>query len=188
MMNIYETLKNLRFIKPDEGYSARSRNVITSMIQDTPRPRITLWQFVLQNIQLGSAIALTGLLLLLGFGGFSAWKSFSPFGINSLDPANLRAEADAVKDIEVALNSVEYMQPTATSQSPTFRSAQPIAQTKKSAPTASSSAKEEPTATMLAAPNAGNESDTSTSTAISSSSEAAASITTVDEALDLLIE
>jgi hypothetical protein len=186
MMNIYETLKKLTFIKPDKDYSKRSRSVILSMLQDMPRPRVTLWQFVMQNVQLGSAIALTGLLLLLGFGGFSAWKAFSPFGINSLDPANLRAEADAVKDIEVALNSVQYVQPT-DSATPklSLKNVKPkaTAPTTLSAPTQTATLRATPTETT----STQSESEIS-STSASTSINEDFSTTTVDSALDLLIE
>jgi hypothetical protein len=116
-MNLFETLRQLKKIYPDNEYTRRVRQHILSSAQETAMPRLTLAQFLWQNLQLGSAIALTGLLLLLGFGGFSAWRFLSPYGLNSLDPANLRAEAGAVNDIQVALNSVQYL-PLATDTKP----------------------------------------------------------------------
>jgi hypothetical protein len=62
----------------------------------------------MHNVQIGSAIALTALLFVVGFGGFSAWKALSPFRLASLDVANLRAEAEAVSDIQVRLDGVAY--------------------------------------------------------------------------------
>lgn len=119
-MNIERRLKQLKKILPSREYAARSRAFILGVAQEALRPRLTVWQFVMQNLQIGSAIALTGLLLLLGFGGFSAWKFLSPLGVASLDPANLRAEAEAVRDFQVALNSIQYI-PPAPSASPAER-------------------------------------------------------------------
>lgn len=192
-MNIYETLKKLRFIKPDVDYSSRSRNIIVTMRPDILRPRVTLWQFVMQNVQLGSTIALTGLLLVLGFGGFSVWKSFSPFGINSLDPTNLRAEADAIRDMEVALQSVQYIQ-SANPETPklSLKDVQP-----KSAPTENDQAPDAAGLSALSAPASQSRIAESPDQATSTEAEAAASsapieqdfsTTTVDSVLDLLIE
>lgn len=106
-MDILKHLKNLKTIMPDEGYSKRSRLLIVG--DESGRERFTLKQFLIHNFQIGSAIALTSILLFLGFGGFSAWKLLSPFGLASLDPTNLRAEADAIRDMQVALQDVQYV-------------------------------------------------------------------------------
>ena len=107
MEQLERLLQQLRQIMPDDGYARRSRMQIIGFPVER-RTRLTPWSFVMHNLQIGSAIALVALLLIVGFGGFSGWKLLSPFRIASLDVANLRAEAEAISDIQVRLDGVAY--------------------------------------------------------------------------------
>jgi hypothetical protein len=182
MMNIFERLKQLKKLLPSEDYTLRSRAFILATEQElAPLPKLTVWQFVVQNLQMGSAIALTALLLLFGLGGFSAWKFLSPFGLRSLDPSGLRAEADAIQDIQVALKTVQYTAPADTT--PTlFGAPKPAGTTgpKQTAAVTSSSG----SAAITGTP----ENATTTSTAAASSTSDDFSTTTVDAALDYLLQ
>jgi hypothetical protein len=104
-MDIHELLKQLKTLTPDAEYSARSRRVILS----APRKEVKrgVWDVILGTLQAGSAIVLTGILILLIVGGFSGapWlgKPFTP----EFDFQSLQAEADAV-DIQIQLTEVSY--------------------------------------------------------------------------------
>ncbi|KKW45316.1 MAG: hypothetical protein A3A43_03150 [Candidatus Liptonbacteria bacterium RIFCSPLOWO2_01_FULL_56_20] len=108
-MKLESVLKNLQHIEADRGYTKRSRNLILSSGLPTFSFQNS-WQVALRALQSGSAIALAGLLLVLTLGGFSAWQFLSPFQISSLDPASLKAEAQAI-DIQVQLTQVSYYEP-----------------------------------------------------------------------------
>ncbi|MEK7212663.1 MAG: hypothetical protein AAB686_03220 [Patescibacteria group bacterium] len=105
-MNLIQLIRKLKSIEPDPAYTRRSR----SLIVETPmtvRPIMNLWQVVVRGLQFGSAIALTGVLLILVLGGFSVWKALSPFQLTSLDPASLKAEAEAV-DAQIQITEIVY--------------------------------------------------------------------------------
>lgn len=121
-MKLHDALRQLKKITPDEGYSRRSLMRIVGMPVE-PRPRLASWSFFMHHLQIGSAIALTSLLLIVGFGGFSAWKLLSPFHIASLDVVNLEAEAEAINDIQVRLLGVTYVEPPQHITSTTPRAA-----------------------------------------------------------------
>ncbi len=99
-MELHEALKKLKEIKPDHEYAARSRNLLLRNYETRIARPANAWQFILQNLQAGSVMALAGILLLLVAGGFSNWTFLSPLGLSSLDPSSLRAEADAI-DIQI---------------------------------------------------------------------------------------
>src|SRR5271157_5112618 len=103
-MDLLNLLKKLKNIEPDPRYTAESRSRI---IGTSPSGVGGVWRAVLHSIQFGSAVALASVLLILIVGGFSAWQAFSPLKLSSLDPASLRAEAQAV-DIQIQLTDIAY--------------------------------------------------------------------------------
>jgi hypothetical protein len=112
-MKLIEILKQLKNIEPDPGYVRSSREVI---LESTPIvPARTVWQVLAHSFQFGSAVALTGVLLVLVFGAFSTWKFLSPFQIASLDPSDLRAEAQAI-DVQIELAKIQYSEPVKTAE------------------------------------------------------------------------
>lgn len=102
---LFQQLKNLKNIAPDSDYVRRSRSLLVAA--PVTRKPLSPWRLVVTSFQFGSAIALTAVLLLIVIGGFSAWKFVSPFRLGSLDPASLRAEAEAV-DIQIELTNLAY--------------------------------------------------------------------------------
>jgi len=104
-MDLLGRLKNLKNIEPDEGYAERSR----SLILNTERQiKLGVWDIVFRNLELGAALALVGVLMLLTIGGFSFWKGAAPLQISNLDPAGLKAEATAI-DIQIQLMNLNYV-------------------------------------------------------------------------------
>jgi len=129
-MDLITIFKQLKRIEPDIDYTGRSRATILG----SPRGGVAgAWHIVLHSLQFGSAVALVAVLFLLVIGGFSAWKFFSPLKLSSLDPASLRAEAQAV-DIQIQLTDVAYREPFPTSTTSTVESTVPTARQTKSAP------------------------------------------------------
>ncbi|MDO8516443.1 MAG: hypothetical protein Q7S28_04275 [bacterium] len=107
-MKLLTLLKQLHTIEPDKEYVARSRAHILA----TPRSprRALLIEILMHSIESGSAIALAGLVLVAVVGGVSLMNQVSPLGLSSLDPAGLKAEADAV-DIQIQLTDLNYREP-----------------------------------------------------------------------------
>lgn len=102
-MNLENNLKKFKNIQADPEYAKRSRDFILH----TPAPTTyrTFWHFVLHNLEIGAAVGLTGIVLFLILGGSSLSTFLSPFRLSSLDPAGLRAEADAI-DIQIQLTNL----------------------------------------------------------------------------------
>jgi hypothetical protein len=114
-------LKQLKHLKPDEAYTLRSRNVILETLPADEVPVLTPWRVFTHSLQFGSSIAMVGIFLILVFGGFSTWSFLSPFRLTSLDPASLRAEAEAV-DIQLEIANIRYAPVAKTAPSPTAMS------------------------------------------------------------------
>lgn len=108
-MELQELLKQFKNIGPDAGYTRRSRSLIVEAPMPE-RPLLSPWRIFTHSLQLGSTIALVGVLLVLVLGGFSSWKFLSPFRLSSLDPSSLQAEAQAI-DIQVHLTDINYVEP-----------------------------------------------------------------------------
>ncbi|RJQ28902.1 hypothetical protein C4571_02580 [Candidatus Parcubacteria bacterium] len=107
-------IQKLKYIEAEADYTARSRRFILSISAD--REPKNFWELFLHTAQVGAAVALTGLLIFLILGGFSGWKSLSPLRLSSLDPASLKAEAQAI-DIQIRLTNLQYQEPLSASES-----------------------------------------------------------------------
>lgn len=104
-MDLIKVLKQFKAIEPDKSFATRSRGLILGAQTKTP---VGFWGVVLRNIESGAALALTGLLIFVILGGLSAWnQAFSPAPFEALNPASLRAEAQAV-DIQIELTNLSY--------------------------------------------------------------------------------
>src|SRR3989344_205961 len=104
-MDLEDILKKLKHLSPDEQYTAWSRKVVLSSLP-AEKPLRNPWQILSHTFQFGSAVALAGVLLLLLLGGFSG-SSLSPFKLTSLDPADLKAEAQAI-DVQLEITRIQY--------------------------------------------------------------------------------
>lgn len=118
-MDLYDSLKNIKNISPDSEYSAKSRGII---LQTTPLPYkrdpLRVFRWVGESLQFGSAIALTGLLLMLVVGGFSILSRFLTLNdLAALNINEIQAEAQNV-DMQIELASLSYDDPAAASTSP----------------------------------------------------------------------
>jgi len=133
-MDLFHELKKFKKIDPDPAYVRRSREMILSSIPEDPV--LSPWRILVHSVQFGSAVTLAVVLLMLVLGGFSAWRFLSPFKLSSLDPASLKAEAQAI-DIQIQLTKINYEE----AQKAAARKAEPAAVPAKaaSAPAASDS-------------------------------------------------
>ena len=109
-MNLFDLLKKLKNIEADPQYVRSSRRMILGTLP-MARP-VSLGAFLLQSFQMGSTIALAGILLLLIVGGFSVGQLLTPFRLSSLNPKSLEAEAHAI-DIQIKLSDLNYQESTA---------------------------------------------------------------------------
>lgn len=113
-MDTEKLLQKIKMIAPDQDYTARSRMCILAeprVEQEAPAGRVFgVRQVIFGIFNSGSAIVLTAALLLLVAGGFSFLKFFAPATTAFLDPAGLRAEAQAI-DIQVQLADIVYREP-----------------------------------------------------------------------------
>ena len=109
-MDPLHLLKQLKNIKADPAYVKHSRARLFNSNRSYYEPEfVTLptspWRMMLRAMESGFAIVLTGALLLLVAGGFSGLRK--PVGLAGLDPAGLKAEAEAV-DIQIQLSDLDY--------------------------------------------------------------------------------
>ncbi len=107
---ILEQLKKLQAIQADKRFTERSR----AMLIGTRRP-LRVWDIILKNIELGASVALAGILIIIIFGGFSAWKFLSPLKLSNLDTTGLKAEAQAI-DMQIDLTNLNYNEIISTTQ------------------------------------------------------------------------
>ncbi len=103
-MDLLNTLKKLKNIEADNGYTEKSRSLI---LNTRHKKEFNIWSLMLRNLELGVTFALAGVLILLILGSFSPWKSMAPLQMSNLDPAGLKAEANAI-DIQIQLMNLNY--------------------------------------------------------------------------------
>ena len=103
-MDLLNTLKKFKNIKPDKNYAASSRSLILNAGREA---KFNVWRLILRNVELGATFALAGILILLMLGGFSPWENIVPLQISNLDPSGLKAEANAI-DIQIQLMNLNY--------------------------------------------------------------------------------
>lgn len=120
MENLFQQLKKLRRIEAHADVIKRSREFILTSRQsstheaavfvnapDATSRQISVWDIILKNFEFGASVALAGALILMIFGGFSAWKLFSPLQLRNLDASGIKAEAQAL-DIQIQLTKLSY--------------------------------------------------------------------------------
>lgn len=101
---LIQKLKELKSIKPEEGFIQRSRNLILSAPQKFGF-RFTFFE----NLKLASAISLASALIFVIFGGLSLLnvKNLSPVLLTGANEDNLKAEVESL-DIQIQLGEVAY--------------------------------------------------------------------------------
>lgn len=103
-MDLLTLLKELKKIQPDKDFTLKSRNLILK----GNRPAIGLWQILRSNIEFGASIALMVVLFYVMLGGLSSSRVGGPIQISNLDPAGLKAEAQAI-DVQIQLTNLNSL-------------------------------------------------------------------------------
>lgn len=112
-MNLLEILKQLKNIEPDKDFSAKSLNfILRRTTAPMERNRYALnaanvWYFVRNNVEFGASLAMMVFVMYIMLGGFASWKWSAPLQVANLDPAALKAEAQAV-DLQIRLTNLNY--------------------------------------------------------------------------------
>ena len=114
-MNLLELIKKLKEIEPDKHYTEKSRSVILSTPLTKKLRYTSSW---LPQLKFIGAFSLASLIFFILLGGFSNSKFSTPLRLSSLDPVNLRAEADAI-DIQIQLTDIHYRESSFTSNEST---------------------------------------------------------------------
>ena len=70
-------------------------------------PRLTVGMFLRHNLEFGASLAMMMLVLYVMLGGFSTLQWGAPLQVANLDPAALKAEAQAV-DLQIKLTNLSY--------------------------------------------------------------------------------
>ena len=88
----------------------KSRNFILHQtpnpLKTASAPRLTFGMFLRNNIEFGASLALMVLVVYVMLGGFSTLKWSAPLQVANLDPASLKAEAQAV-DLQIKLTNLQ---------------------------------------------------------------------------------
>lgn len=111
-MDILDSIKNIKKITPDAEYSAKSKQLI---LQTTPLPyKKDPWRafrWLGDSIQFGSAIALTGLFVVLVAGGFTIIsKILTLNNFAAFNRTDIQAEAKDI-DMQIQLAQLNAYQP-----------------------------------------------------------------------------
>jgi hypothetical protein len=118
-MNLFETLKEFKNISPDPAYTEKSKRAILAV---TPKESLSFRRVFAHIFETGVAVALTVFFILIIVGQFSNTPYVSPAQFSVINPATLRAEAQAV-DIQIQLAKVAYQEPTSTTTETTAQRA-----------------------------------------------------------------
>jgi hypothetical protein len=111
-MDLFETLKQFKIIKPDEAFAEKSKRAI---LASEPLKGLSMAEvfkaqrFIFRIVETGAALALAGFSIFLITGGFSG-LAISPVRFSAIDPQTLRAEAQAI-DAQINLAGVNYSEP-----------------------------------------------------------------------------
>jgi hypothetical protein len=112
-MNLPEILKQFKTIEPDPAYKERSKRMILSQ---TPKESWSFRRTILTIFETGIAVALSVFFILILTGVFPDNSYVSPAQFSVIDPASLKAEAQAV-NIQIQLAQITYEEATATAES-----------------------------------------------------------------------
>lgn len=142
-MNLLETLRQLKTIQPDQTFSENSRRAILAF---TPKESLSSRRILIRFLAATGSFVLAGALIFIIAGGLSTTSLAPQF--SSIDPAALRAEAQAI-DTQINLLNVSYPEnPASTEPAPATNISQPIIIGSASSSVAGSAASSTPTSTM----------------------------------------
>lgn len=109
-MELLDILKQFKNIEPDRGFTKRSRNLILREHGALPN----FLSIFKSTLEVGASLALAGLMIFVILGGLASVRFFAPLEITALDPASIRAEAEAI-DIQIKLAGLDYTESAAPS-------------------------------------------------------------------------
>lgn len=115
-MELFNTLKQFKKIKPDATHSAISKRAILAQTPIEPRRVWGLRRSLAAIFETGFAVALTVFFILIIIGKFPGQSSVSPVQLSVINPTTLKAEAQAV-DIQIQLAQIAYTETTSTDES-----------------------------------------------------------------------
>ncbi|HVO28770.1 MAG TPA: hypothetical protein VMT81_02185 [Candidatus Paceibacterota bacterium] len=171
-MNLFETLEQLKTIQPDPAFRESSKRAI---LATAPREPWRFWRRAVAVFETGAAVALTVFFVLVLTGQFPNSSSpIAPVQFSVIDPATLRAEAQAV-DIQIQLADVAYDESSTAAGASTAVAAsgqifKPLA------------------ASLAAASSTGSASSSTSGSAAAASSTASSTPISVDQALQQLAQ
>ncbi|MEK9180252.1 MAG: hypothetical protein AAB897_02470 [Patescibacteria group bacterium] len=109
-MDLLKTLQQFKNIEPNKDFTRKSRR---ELLGGSNIP-FGIYQNILRTLEVGASVALAGLLILVILGGASYIKFFEPLQITAIDPASIKAEAEAI-DIQIELANLNYNESVARS-------------------------------------------------------------------------
>ena len=165
-MNLFEILKQLKNIQPDNAFTQKSKRAI---LAQTPKEPITARRFIFGLLETSIAVALAGFFILILTGQFSNNTYIAPVQLSVINPETLKAEAQAV-DIQIQLANLTYQESSSTNNASTPQVAAAIVAEQPSLLTA-----------VIASSSA-----TSSSQAATASSTASSTAVSIDQALEQL--
>lgn len=106
-MNLFDKLKQLKLIEPDQAFSERSRREVLSVQPAIfPFRRMSPWQIFVRVIETGVAAGLAALFIFIMTGGV-ATSPLTPVPFSAVNPDALHAEAQAI-DMQIKLTNLAY--------------------------------------------------------------------------------
>ena len=112
-MNLFDILKQFKNIEPDPAYKESAKRAI---LAQTPHEPWSARRTVLTFFETSIAVALAGFFVLVITGTFPPASYVAPAQFSVIDPATLRAEAQAV-DMEIQLAQITYTEATTSAES-----------------------------------------------------------------------
>jgi hypothetical protein len=106
-MNLFDRLKQLKLIEPNQAFSERSRREVMSFQPAIfPFKRVTPWQVFVRIIETGVVAGLAALFIFIMTGGV-ATSPLAPIPFSAVNPEALHAEAQAI-DMQIKLANLVY--------------------------------------------------------------------------------
>jgi hypothetical protein len=109
-MNLFETLRQLKTIQPDQTFSEISRRAV---LASTPTEPLSSRRIFVRFLAATGSFILAGALIFIIAGGLST-TDFAP-QFSSIDPTALHAEAQAI-DTQIELLNVNYTESSASAE------------------------------------------------------------------------
>ncbi len=106
-MDLFGNLKQLKNIEAGREFTKKSRGLVLASLNIEPSANKKVFGTLLSVFDVVASLALAGFLIVLILGGVSSFKAFQPLQITAIDPANIKAEAQAV-DLQIQLANLNY--------------------------------------------------------------------------------